>query len=60
MNLKLQIFDTVISTEVCYHDVAEDIFSVICKYGNSKYRPCMLRKQDTIYFGSMYNRHSFS
>lgn len=24
MDLKLNILDTVISTEVCYHDVAED------------------------------------
>lgn len=27
MNPDLQIFDTVISTEVCYHDVAEDILT---------------------------------
>lgn len=27
MNPKLKIFDTVISTEVCYHDVAEDILT---------------------------------
>lgn len=27
MDLRLAIFDTVISTEVCYHDVAEDILT---------------------------------
>ena len=27
MNPKLRIFDTVISTETCYHDVAQDILT---------------------------------
>lgn len=72
MNPNLQIFDTVISTEVCYHDVADDILtefhpwmqSVFFKADNelielSKISVDKMKTVGKIYWGRMATGESF-
>lgn len=72
MNPKLQIFDTVISTEVCYHDVAEDILTEFHPWMDSAFFQAdnklvelsktaanRIKTKGTIYWGRMVTGESF-
>ncbi|RKJ42771.1 5'-methylthioadenosine/adenosylhomocysteine nucleosidase [bacterium 1XD8-76] len=72
MNPELQIFDTVISTEVCYHDVAEDILTEFHPWMNSvffkadselikisKVAANNIKAEGTIYWGRMVTGEAF-
>ena len=72
MNPKLQIFDTVISTEVCYHDVAEDILTEFHPWMDSiffqadsewielsKIAVNSIKTEGTIYWGRMATGETF-
>ncbi|MEY8525237.1 5'-methylthioadenosine/adenosylhomocysteine nucleosidase [Lachnospiraceae bacterium 38-10] len=72
MNPELQIFDTVISTEVCYHDVAEDILTEFHPWMNSvffkadselikisKVAANNIKTEGTIYWGRMVTGEAF-
>ena len=72
MNPELQIFDTVILTEVCYHDVAEDILTEFHPWMNSvffkadselikisKVAANNIKAEGTIYWGRMVTGEAF-
>ena len=72
MNPEHQIFDTVISTEVCYHDVAEDILTEFHPWMNSvffkadselikisKVAANNIKAEGTIYWGRMVTGEAF-